>query len=612
MKTKKLNTNSPIDITENNFKGIKNMDSLLEEILTQTRHLANADAGSIYIPVSEHGIESLQIKCGQNDTTAKRLAPGKKQPYVYFTFPINQDSICGYVASEGAKLNIPDVYNISPEKPYKFDTTSDLLTQYKTTSMLTYPLKSQEGKILAVVQLINAKDKDENVIPFSEETDIYVSHFIASEVLPILQSFVQKSDNIARFSQIKQKLSEIQDKDILLEQLLTVTRNLVNADAGSIYEIKNIDGKDRLQIIHGQNDTRSKLLKPGEKLPYTSFDFPVDEKSICGYVAKNRKTLNIPNVRNIASSTPFKFNEFSDMITNYRTVSMCTVPLKGVSGKLLGVIQLINARNEDYENYDVHDDNRYIPFSSDSQQLIEYLAQDVAQILTNIYIIESKNRQILLSAEYRDPKESYPHTQRVSAFAVEIFDRYAFNKDFPLEQREKFRQSLKSAAQFHDMGKVGISDLILKKPGSFTDEERMIINAHTLMGAKYFEEQDGSDIDKMALEINLHHHERWDGGPTGYPGKVQVSDLYYEDNCWKFTKGEPMKGEEIPLSARIVSVADVFDALSHQRCYKKAWSIEDSFNEIERCSGTQFDPDVVQAFLEIKERIIKINESISN
>ena len=90
--------------------------------------------------------------------------------------------------------------------------------------------------------------------------------------------------------------------------------------------------------------------------------------------------------------------------------------------------------------------------------------------------------------------------------------------------------------------------------------------------------------------VAKYHHEHFDG--NGYP--------------------EGLKGEEIPLEARIVSVADVFDALSSQRCYKEAWSIEDAFNEIEKCSGSQFDPEIVKAFLEIKERITAIYTALKD
>jgi response regulator RpfG family c-di-GMP phosphodiesterase len=101
----------------------------------------------------------------------------------------------------------------------------------------------------------------------------------------------------------------------------------------------------------------------------------------------------------------------------------------------------------------------------------------------------------------------------------------------------------------------------------------------------------------------LHHHDRWDGGEVGYPGKINLKDYVIGE---KIPEAEPLSGTDIPLAARIVAVADVFDALSNKRCYKDSWSVSDSFNEIQRNAGTQFDPEVVLAFMQIKDRICAI------
>ncbi|MDY5818705.1 MAG: GAF domain-containing protein, partial [Treponema sp.] len=96
-------------------------------------------------------------------------------------------------------------------------------------------------------------------------------------------------DKLQRIIEIERELGEIQDVDVLLERILTETRKIVNADAGSIYVVEG----DKLKIKYGQNDTHLKELAPGEKLPYTSFSFPINEKQICGYVAVSGKPLNI-------------------------------------------------------------------------------------------------------------------------------------------------------------------------------------------------------------------------------------------------------------------------------------------------------------------------------
>jgi putative two-component system response regulator len=133
---------------------------------------------------------------------------------------------------------------------------------------------------------------------------------------------------------------------------------------------------------------------------------------------------------------------------------------------------------------------------------------------------------------------------------------------------------LRRAAPLHDVGKIGISDLILLKPGRLTPEEFEIMKKHTLIGAKMLSGSQ-SPLLQQAEVIALTHHERWDG--NGYPSQ--------------------MAGEDIPLAGRIVAVADVFDALTHERPYKTAWSLEAAVAEIKNQSARQFDPNVVEAFL---------------
>lgn len=135
---------------------------------------------------------------------------------------------------------------------------------------------------------------------------------------------------------------------------------------------------------------------------------------------------------------------------------------------------------------------------------------------------------------------------------------------------------IRRASPLHDVGKLAIPDAILLKPGRLTAEEFEIMKAHTTMGARLLSGS-ASPLIQMAEQIALSHHERWDG--TGYP--------------------EGRRGEDIPQVARIVAVADVFDALTHVRPYKEAWPLDKAVVEIRNGWGTQFDPRVVEAFLEI-------------
>ena len=129
------------------------------------------------------------------------------------------------------------------------------------------------------------------------------------------------------------------------------------------------------------------------------------------------------------------------------------------------------------------------------------------------------------------------------------------------------------------------------------------MKGHTCIGAQLFDPPE-SNLDVMCQEIALHHHDRWDGGASGYPGKITLNQFSIADGV--VPKAENLSGNDIPLSARIVAVADVFDALSHKRCYKDSWSIEDSFAEIQENAGSQFDAEVVLAFMQVKDRICSI------
>ena len=398
-------------------------------------------------------------------------------------------------------------------------------------------------------------------------------------------------DKLQRIIGIERELGEIQDVDVLLERILTETRRIVNADAGSIYVVEG----DKLKIKYGQNDTHLKELAPGEKLPYTSFSFPINEKQICGYVAISGKPLNIKDCYRIPESKPYKFNKNTDITTDYRTKSMYTIPLKMANGNLLGILQIINAKDED---------GNIIAFNDEAEMLIPHFATAAVQALQHAYLTANMVKRMLKMSEFRDPKETYPHIERVSSYSLEIYDRWAFNHNIPEAEIHRYRDNLKIAAKFHDVGKVGISDVILKKAfPRFTDEERNIMKGHTCIGAQLFEPPE-SLLDVMSQEVALHHHDRWDGGSSGYPGKISLSEFSVKDGIVPIT--EPLSGKDIPLSARIVAVADVFDALSHKRCYKEAWTIEDAFSEILNNSGTQFDPEVVLAFMQVKDRICSI------
>ena len=409
-----------------------------------------------------------------------------------------------------------------------------------------------------------------------------------------------------QITQIEEQLKEIKDVDILLENILSGARKLVNADAGSIYEY---DAKEnKLRIRYSQNDTKQKELAPGEKLAYTSYSFIPTKQYISGYCLLSKKLVNIEDAYNLpeyideekTEKRPYEFNELSDVATGNKTPSILTIPLIMTNCKVLGVLQIINAQDEG---------GNVIPFDKDSEFYISQFAAKVGSIYEYAYLTRQNIDRLVKMAGFRDPKETGSHVERVSSFSLEIYDRYANNKGIPDKERERFRDNLRLAARCHDVGKVAVPDKILKKEGILDDDERDIMKGHTCVGAQIFSPIE-NELDRMARDVCLHHHDRWDGGNRGYPGNFNYMD-YIPATKMPHELEQALIGKDIPLAARIVALADVYDALRHKRCYKSEWTIEDTFNEIQSQSGKQFDPELVEAFMQIRDRLEDINKAIS-
>ncbi|MBL7175868.1 MAG: HD domain-containing protein [Desulfobacteraceae bacterium] len=391
---------------------------------------------------------------------------------------------------------------------------------------------------------------------------------------------MSEQEKIDLVTQISLDINEVKDIDLLLERILTNVRRFINADAGSIY----LKDQDELKFSYTQNDTQQKR-SPGKKLPYDTFSLPITNESIAGYVAKNCETVNIPDAYQLNKSVPYTFDSNYDKIFDYECRSMLTVPITNQRDDVLGVMQIINAQD---------DEGNIIPFSESDEPLIRHfatsagLAMERAQMTRNIIL------RMISMAELRDPKETAPHVNRVAAYSVEIFEEWAKMKQLPAKDVEGQKDILRMAAMLHDVGKVAISDLILNKPTRLTMDEFEVMKSHTYLGARLFRNMQ-SDFDEMATEVALTHHEKWEG--TGYPGHI---DPLTEKPLPGFEGADghprPKKGEEIPLFGRIVALADVYDALCSRRSYKEPWSEERILEEIDKSNGKHFDPEVTEAF----------------
>lgn len=180
------------------------------------------------------------------------------------------------------------------------------------------------------------------------------------------------------------------------------------------------------------------------------------------------------------------------------------------------------------------------------------------------------------------------HIRRVTAYVSLLVDELRLRENYRNIMTSDWIDNIEKAAPMHDVGKISIPDSILQKPGKLTDEEYEIMKTHTTKGAelikKSFKNLDNEDYTKMILDVALYHHEKWNG--KGYP------------------KG--LSGYSIPLSARIMAVADVFDAISQKRCYRDAMPFNKCFEIISNGRGTDFDPEITDVFISLRPIIEQI------
>lgn len=362
-------------------------------------------------------------------------------------------------------------------------------------------------------------------------------------------------------------LAEFREETTLLDHILSKTREIAGADAGSMYLVED----DELVFAYSQNDT----LFPDNarnKSMYVNMRMPLAGESVAGFVAVTGETLNLDDVHAVPGDRPFRFNSSFDWKTGYSTRSMLTLPICGTEGRMLGVLQLINCLDPRT--------GKVVPFPPTIADSLRALMREVAIHLEISAQVYRTVYRLLHIAMLHDPAETGPHAERVGAIAAEIYQRWAERNNIPPEQLRAFKNRLRLAAMVHDIGKVGISDTVLKKPGKLTDEEFAVMKTHTSLGAELFSAEP-RDITELAREIAYHHHQKWNG--RGYPP----------------VDGKALAGTQIPLSARITAIADVFDALVSPRCYKEPWTFERAVALLRDEAGEHFDPELVACFMEL-------------
>ncbi|GAB6275346.1 MAG: HD domain-containing protein [Peptococcaceae bacterium] len=331
--------------------------------------------------------------------------------------------------------------------------------------------------------------------------------------------------------------------DIILEKAMVVAC----AEAGTLWLKEEEDGCLVPVVAKGPkaDSLKNLRLQPGEGL--------------AGKVAANNQPLLVENVQ----KDPAWAGRF-DAATEFKTISLLGIPLQART-KVIGCLQLVNKKGEGY-------------FSHEDMEIALAFAGQAAISLENsrLYtwqemLLNSLIRVLASALDARDPY-TRGHSERVSRYTVLIGQEAGFS---PNELKD-----LERAALLHDVGKIGIRDDILLKEGPLEPEKWQVMKMHPEIGAKILKDVKPSHLTGKIYEGAFYHQEKYDG--TGYP------------------KG--LRGDKIPQAARIIAVADTFDALTTDRPYRKGAGFSEAINELKRCSGTHFDPQAVKWFIQATEK----------
>ncbi len=346
---------------------------------------------------------------------------------------------------------------------------------------------------------------------------------------------------IAKFKQLMGLASLINsslDQSAIRLRAIEAAKTLLDAEEGSMMLIDRETNELYFDVVTGE--TGRLLDKVRIRL----------DQGIAGWVAINA----VPQIVNDVRSDP-RFCADVDKESHFQTRSIIAVPLV-FQGRVLGVLEAVNKVAGGFTQEDLE---LFIP-------LADLVASAVENANLHEELRESYFGTVLALADALESRDTYTggHTQRVREYCESIGNALQLNKGE--------MEILLLSAMLHDIGKIGVRDAVLCKEGPLTKEEAALMSEHSRKGAEIL-----SNIKALGDVVPsvMAHHERYDG--TGYPDRLS--------------------GEDIPMFARIIAVADTFDAMTTDRPYRKALTSAEAYAELRRCSGTQFDPAIVEKFV---------------
>ena len=512
----------------------KTSKELIKVVLKEAKHRLQGDDGSIMLLSPD----SKYFKIAE--------AEGLWIDYTGYKFPVTE-GLCSLVLKSGEPY-ITDDYS-SEDRELHFHNQAEL-----TGPMVLVPLKTEAETI--------------GVLEVSRRLENAGQPFTTEEV-ELLSAIGEIAGNALR----RQSLFESAQKS--LKQLQGL-RNIDTVIAGSLdlnltfnvilNEITTLQNLDAAAILRLEKNTAILQYEAGrgfygEKLPTLTLH---PGEGYAGQVIKERKPIYISNLAE-AGSDPFQ----GPLLDSENFVTYYAVPLIA-KGHIQGVLEVYHRELQEPDE--------------EWQEFLQTLAGQTAIAINNaelFHSMDSANLELLqaydatiegwaYALDLKD-KKTEEHSQRVTRLTLQIARKMGIKAEQLVH--------VKRGALLHDIGKMGVPDSILLKPGPLTDEEWKVMRKHPFHA---YEMLSRIEYLRPALDIPYCHQEKWDG--SGYP--------------------RGLKGKEIPLPARIFAVVDVYDALTSDRPYRKAWSEEDTLAFIKEESGSHFDPEVVEVFLKELENIL--------
>jgi putative nucleotidyltransferase with HDIG domain len=364
-------------------------------------------------------------------------------------------------------------------------------------------------------------------------------------------------ERLTRLYEIVRSLNSIIQLDKLLVQIVASATEMMEARGGALMLANEEGTRLSFEVVLG-----------GASAQLSRMVIPIDERSIAGMVAMRGK----PHIENDTQTSPY-FSGQVDKRTGYRTRKLVCVPLK-VQDRVIGVIEVLDKVSG--ENFD-----------KDDVKLLEAMADAAAVAIENVRLYEEERKKArLLTQAYDELHKTYEatlqalsglldtrdsatqgHSNRVVAFTLRLAEALGIKDQARL-------RSIEQGALLHDVGKIGVADSILRKPGPLDEREWAEMRGHPELGYRMLRE---IEFLQEALPIVRYHHEHWDG--SGYP------------------KG--LRGEQIPLEARLFAVIDAFDAITSERPYSPARTYEQAVQILLEEREKKLDPRIVEVFLTI-------------